>query len=380
MNGFIEKRGSVYRYKIQFTPEEVLAIGKKSISKSGFPSEAKAKKALRKAMSDLDEGVFVVEQKLLVKDYLDQWHVHYKNNLAPSSAKRYKELLNTVKISLGNKELQKLTALDIQLFYDRLIDNSEDEEDKTLHPNTVIKIHRVLKMALNQAIVWGMLKSNPMAFIKPPKRKYSEMHCWTEEELITFLRAYKEGQFYLHAAIASGTGMRLGEICGLKWDCVDLKKGIITVRRTLSRLNGRWILKEPKTGKGRQIAIGNDLKDILLLHKKRQEKLINENTKYQDQSYVLTWEDDGRPYDRDYVSKHFHIQLKKLNCVPVIRFHDLRHTHATILLLNDIPVKVVSERLGHASISITLDIYTHVLPNMQKEAAEKINGILSKAK
>lgn len=380
MNGFVEKRGDAFRYKIQFTPDEVLSIGKKSISKSGFPTETKAKKALRKAMSELDEGVFVVEQKLLLMNYLDKWHTHYKNNLAPSSAKRYKEHLNTVKEYLGNKELQKLSALDIQLFYDRLIEDKEEEDEVTLHPNTVIKIHRVLKMALNQAVIWGMLKSNPMANIKPPKKRYSEMHCWTEEELITFLRAYKDGQFYLQAAIASGTGMRLGEICGLKWDCVDLKNGIITVRRTLSRLNSKWILKEPKTGKGRQIAIGDDLKDILLLHKKRQDKLIKENSKYQDQGYVLTWEDDGRPYDRDYVSKNFRMQLKELDCVPRIRFHDLRHTHATILLLNDVPVKVVSERLGHASISITLDIYTHVLPNMQKEAAEKINGILSKAK
>lgn len=381
MKGYVEKRGTTYRYRIQFTPEEALKVGKTSISKSGFAKEKQAKAEMRKVMTELDNDTFVVEQKLTLRQYLDQWLNHYEQNVSPSTIKRYRELSNNICDILGKKEIQKITPFEVQMAYDSLLNVNQDEDEDALSPNTVIKVHRVLKMALRQARIWGIIKFNPCDDIKPPRYVKPNISCWTEEELVGFINAYRDGQFYLQCAIAAGTGMRLGEICALKWDCVDLKEGLIYVRKSLRRIKKQWLLKAPKTKSSiRNIAISDDLKDILLLHKKRQEKLIKENDKYIDEGFVCAWEDDGRPYNPDYISKHFHLQLKDIEDIPTIRFHDIRHTHATILLKKQTPIKVVSERLGHASISITLDFYAHVLPSMQKEAAQAINGLLSQAK
>lgn len=372
MRGYTQRHGKGWRYKIEFDSSEMIS-NKKSISKSGFKKESEAKKALREKLVEIDSGKYIEDKKTLLADYLKEWLESYKVNVAPSTYKRYKELLATVIKYIGKNELLKLTPLNIQTFYSKLI------SEGNLSNATIVKIHRTLSLALKQAVGWNMINNNPCANIKPPRIIKKEMNVWTEEQLKKFLYESRNERLYLHIALAAGTGMRLGEICALKWDCVDLKKGEIIIKRSIRRIGKELIVKEPKTKSSiRKIAIANDLKDILVFHQKKQEKLIKENEKYKDRNYVLAWEDDGRPYDPDYVTKNYHYLLANYD-VPMIRFHDLRHTHATILLLHDVPAKVVSERLGHSSIGITLDTYSHVLPSMQKAAAEKLNGLFSSA-
>jgi len=231
-----------------------------------------------------------------------------------------------------------------------------------------------------------MLSSNPCQFVKPPRPEKKEMKVWDEETVQDFLAESRGENIYIAIALALGTGMREGEICALMWDDVNLKKGEIYVRRSVKKIDGKYIFKEPKTkASSRRILIANDLKDILTFHKKKQDRLKEENEQYKNKDYVCAWDDDGRMFDPAYISAVFPRIVRKYNekykydKYPIIRFHDLRHTHATLLLLHDVPAKVVSERLGHSNISITLDTYSHVLPSMQQDAAEKLNGLFTKA-
>jgi integrase len=371
MRGYTQRHGKSWRYRIEFDPDN--AGKRKTISKSGFKKESDAKKALREKLVEIDKGNYVEDKKITLESYLNEWIESYKVNVAPSTYKRYKELMATAIRYIGKVELLKLTPLNIQTFYSKLLTEGK------LSNATIVKIHRTLSLALKQAVGWNMINNNPCANIKPPKIIKKEMTVWSEDELKSFLYQSRNEHLYLHIALAAGTGMRLGEICALKWDCVDLKKGEIIVKRSIRRIGKELIVKEPKTKSSiRKISIANDLKDILVFHQKKQEHLIKDNEKYNDRNYVCAWEDDGRPYDPDYVTKNFHLLLANYE-LPMIRFHDLRHTHATILLLHDVPAKIVSERLGHSNIGITLDTYSHVLPSMQKAAAEKLNGLFSSA-
>jgi integrase len=371
MTGYVQKHGKGWRYKVEFDAD---STGKrKSISKSGFKKESEAKKALREKLVEIDQGKYIENHKTTVEDFLNDWVESYKVNVSASTYKRYKELLATAIKYIGKIELQKLSPLNIQTLNNKLINECK------LSNATILKVYRTLSLALKQAVGWNMISANPCVNIKPPRIVKKEMKVWTEDELKKFLFESRGEHIYLHIAIAAATGMRLGEICALRWDCVDLKKGEITVRRTIKRFGKELVVKEPKTKSSiRRISIPDDLKDMLTFHQKRQESLIKDNDKYNDKNYVCAWVDDGRPYDPDNVSKNFRKLLTKYSMTK-IRFHDLRHTHATILLLHDVPAKIVSERLGHSSIGITLDTYSHVLPSMQKSAAEKLNGLFSNA-
>lgn len=372
MRGYTQKHGAGWRYRIEFDTDP--NTGKrKTISKSGFKKENEAKKALRAKLVEIDEGRYIEDTKLTVESYLKQWLETHKTNIAPSTHLRYSEFCNTINGYLGKTELLKLTPIIIQKFYNTLIAETK------LSNSTIQKIHRCLNLALKQAVGWNMLNNNPCEHVKAPRPDPVEIKVWDEDTAKYFLYEARSEDFYMPIALALGTGMRLGEICALKWDCVDLKKGEIIVKRSVKKVKGKLIFKEPKTKNSiRRISIANDLKDLLVFHKKKQDKIIEENEKYNDQGYVCAWEDDGRLFTPNYVSEKFQKILKNYD-VPRIRFHDLRHTYATILLLHDVPAKVVSEALGHSSIGITLDTYSHVLPNMQKAAAEKLNGLFSGA-
>ncbi|WP_139905657.1 tyrosine-type recombinase/integrase [Clostridium thermarum] len=373
MTGYVQKHGKGWRYKIEFTSAEIEIYGRKSISKSGFKKESEAKKALREKLVEIDSGKYIEDKKTTIEEYLKEWLETHKTNISPSTHKRYSEFCNTINKHLGKIEILKLTPMTIQKFYSTLMGETE------LSNSTILKIHRCLNLALKQAVAWRLINNNPCQFVKAPSPEEIEVNVWDEFTVKKFLHESRGENIYIQIALALGTGMRQGEICALKWENVDLKKGEIYVRSSVKNINGELITKKPKTKSSvRRIPIPDDLKDLLVLHKKRQDRIKENNQKYKDEGYVCAWEDDGRLYDPQYIAKKFPKILKKYD-VPMIRFHDLRHTHATLLLLHNVPAKVVSERLGHSSVNITLDIYSHVLPSMQKAAAEKLNGLFSSA-
>ncbi len=370
MRGHIRKRGSTYSIVVDIGNDE---NGKRKQKwYSGYKTKKEAEKALADIIAKIEKGEYFEPEKMSLATYLDYWLETYaKTNVAPSTYKRYAEFAAHVKADIGRIMLPKLKPAHIQSFYSVLL-------ERGLSKSTVLKVHRMLHLALKHAVNWQIIISNPTDAVTPPRPDKVEMHVWDVETANKFLHDIGDTSIYIPVLLALQTGMRAGEICGLKWEDVNLKQGTLTVKQTLQRINGVLTVKDTKTAKSkRTIALMDYTVQALKEHKKKQNetKLMVGQT-YKDQGFVCTW-DDGRPYDPHYVGEKFTELVYKLN-YPQIRFHDLRHTHATMLLQQGVNPKIVSERLGHSQVSITLDTYSHVLPNMQKEAITKLDELFIK--
>ncbi|KMT21566.1 phage integrase family [Clostridium cylindrosporum DSM 605] len=235
----------------------------------------------------------------------------------------------------------------------------------------------MLSMALKHAVGWQMLNYNPASAVKPPRPEHIEMNIWDSDTINEVLKELKESNSNLYIPILIGvtTGMRQGEIAALRWRNIDFTNGFISVTHNFQKIDNsnNYALTSPKTNKSnRSIAMMDLTIKELKAHKKKQNELIMLNRDfYNNQDFVCAFE-DGSPFKPVYIGELFRKFIRRSN-YPKIRFHDLRHSHATLLLKQGVNPKIVSERLGHANISITLDTYSHVLPNMQKEAISKLN-------
>jgi len=368
MRGHIRKRGNTYSVVFDIGRNENGKRRQKWVS--GFKTKKEAEKYLAEIIAQIEKGQFVEKNEMALQEYLNYWLENYaKTNTAPKTYKRYIELVKHITTYLGKIEVQKLKPLHVQQFYTALL------EEGKLSKSTILKIHRVFHLAMKHAVQWQIVNYNVLDAITPPRPERIEMKIWDIETANKFLEAIKDDILYIPVLLALHTGMREGEICALKWNDVNLEDGYIVVKATLQKINGKLILKEPKTQKSiRTIALMDSTIKALKEHKERQKQkkaLLQEN--YKDENFVCAW-DDGRPLDPMYVAKKFPKLIKKYDFSP-IRFHDLRHTHATLLLQQGVHPKIVSERLGHSTVNITLDTYSHVLPNIQKEAVKKLNNL-----
>ena len=246
-----------------------------------------------------------------------------------------------------------------------------------MSPGTIKKIHTVLSSALNQAVKWGIVPSNPLKNVELPTMSKIEVRVLSPEESKTFLETAKGDRFELLFLLMLTTGMRPGEALGLRWK--DIKEGKIHIQKSLTRkTGGGWALTDPKTKKSRRIIPLHDIvTKALKSHKKEQtERRLLLGEEYTNHDFVFASENGSPMNERNIVLRHFKPILKKAGLPEDIRLYDLRHTCATLLLSTGENPKVVSERLGHASVVTTLDTYSHVLPDMQKSATEKIESML----
>jgi Site-specific recombinase XerD len=240
---------------------------------------------------------------------------------------------------------------------------------------TIHHVHACLHKACKDAVRWGHISRNPLDAADPPRKKgdgTKEMRTWTKEQVKAFLEAMKDERLSPLWHTIALTGMRRGEAIGLKWSDVDLENARLSVRRALIPTSREVVVSEPKTAKGRRvIALDPGTVEVLKAQAARQ---LDEQQEWDeawvDSGLVFTLE-NGEALDPESVSRYFR-QAVKRSLLPQIRLHDLRHTHATLALQAGIHPKVVSERLGHATISITLDTYSHAIPALQEEAAALI--------
>ena len=372
MRGHIRKRGAGYQIVVDIGRDPI-TNKRKQKSIGGFKTKKEAEKALAQYISKIEKGEYFEAEKISLKEFLDHWLETYaKVNVAPKTFIRYKEFCNTINNYIGHNKLNQIKPAHIQKFYSVLIDEGR------LSNSTILKIHRMLHLALKHAVMWQMIINNPTEAVTAPRVKKTEMSVWDSDTANKFLNDIKETPIYIPTLLALTTGMRQGEICALKWDNINFSNGTISVVNSLQRLNGKLVIKPPKTDKSiRNISLMDFTIKELKEHRKKQleyKLLFGEN--YQDENFVCAWE-DGRPMDPHYVSSKFAKLVKQLN-YPKIRFHDLRHTHATMLLQQGVNPKIVQERLGHSQVTVTLDIYSHVLPNMQKEAVQKLESLFQK--
>ncbi|GMA60718.1 site-specific integrase [Alicyclobacillus fastidiosus] len=241
---------------------------------------------------------------------------------------------------------------------------------------SVARVHLVLHDALDRAVKWGLVARNIADAVDPPKPDPVQMSVWTREDVLRFLEEAKSSSYYIVFLIAVTTGMRKGEILGLRWVDVDLENGRVYVRQTLTYVNGQPVFLDPKTNKGkRMVALSPEVVVQLRKYKAIQAKnKLRLGPLYHDNGLVVTRQ-DGSPASINTLDKQWYALLEQSG-VPRIRFHDLRHTHASLLLQQGVHPKIVSERLGHSTINITLDTYSHVLPGLQEQVAKDFGDAL----
>jgi integrase len=362
------KKSGLYmaRYTVE-TP-----TGKKRKTVYGKTRE-EAHEKLIDALSNRNHGLVFDADNMKIGEYLERWLADsVRDTVRPTTFERYEQIVRLhICPVLGNTKLKNLTPAYLRGLY-------REKLDAGLSPRTVKYVHVTLHKALKQAVMDGLIPRNATDAVKPPQVRREEMRPLAPEQVKILLEAARGDRLEALYVLAVTTGLRQGELLGLKWEDVDLEDGTLQVRRTLATTKGGPQLTSPKTkGSCRTVRLTQSTVNALRSHLERQLGEIDRAGSLWRENGLIFASETGDPLARRNVTTHRFKPLLKRAELPQIRFHDLRHTCATLLLGRNVNPKIVSEMLGHASIAITLDIYSHVLPNMQSEAAKAMEDALS---
>ncbi|QIZ07625.1 site-specific integrase [Priestia megaterium] len=368
MRGSIKKDG--YSWYVAFDLGKDPITGKrKQKRKRGFKTKKEAEKYL-KQLNAINKGTYFEPSEITLSEYLDYWlENHAKPNTAKRTYENYQYMINLhLKPVLGHINISKLQPSHLQEYYAQKLSNGKIDEGG-LSAQSVKHHHRLIFKALKDAVKWQLIVRNVAEAVTPPKTRKVEMQTWDNEQVKVFLEVSKDSPYYQIFLTAINTGMRRGEVLGLRWQDIDFDNNMIYVRQSLQEVKKEGLtFKEPKSGKSRSISITPSLtKEFKKIYKLQLEHKLLLGQGYHDLDLVFA-QKNGKPIQPTEMARNYRKMVDKSG-LPYIRFHDLRHTHATLLLQQGVHPKVVSERLGHSTIGITMDTYTHVLPNMQKEAA-----------
>ena len=335
-----------------------------------------AEKRLAELLHQLDTGTFMKPGKTTLAEYLQRWLREYAQpNLSPRTVEGYESIIRQHLVpNLGNIPLTQVKPEYLQRYYSEMLSGGRCDGRGSLNPVTVRQHHMVLHRALHIAVKWGLISRNPADAIDLPHCQRPEMHVMNEDNIKTFLEAAKSTPYYVLFYMALFTGMRRSELLALRWCDVDLILGQISVNRSLHHLRDKsLVFRTPKTAKGRRtIALPPSAILVLKEHKEQQEQIrLMLGTLLVDDDLVFS-QSDGRPLLPDTVS-HAWAKLAQRTGLKGIRLHDARHSHASLMLKQGIHPKIVQERLGHASIQVTLDTYSHVAPGLQEAAAVRFD-------
>jgi integrase len=346
-----------------------------------YTRKTDADKALHDVIRDRERGDYVPPVDLTVRAYLeDRWLPALgAEDLAPGTVDAYALHVKRIVPHLGDVPLQKLNRNDVARMSAQLAVDVSEATGKPLAAETRKGVLVALHRAMNDAVAAGLLRTNPVTGVKRPRVRRQEMHTWSKAELSTFLRATREDRLGPLFHLLALTGLRRGEALGLKWSDVDFDGGRLSIQRQRV-LRGYKVVERPgtKTRKGRPVSI--DAGTVAVLRSLSERQLADSDEwgdAWQATGYVFTRE-NGEPWHPDRTKKLFERAVKAVE-VPRIRMHDLRHTWATLALRAGVNPKVVQERLGHANISMTMDTYSHVLPDLQESAAELVASLVELA-
>ena len=331
-----------------------------------------AQKECARLIAQQGDGGYVEPAKITVAEFLARWLDYKKARLSPLSFERYRDLVRVnIAPTIGGIPLAKLQPIHLTDLYSKLLES--------LSARSVTYVHRILKQALGEAVSWQMLSRNPADVVKPPKVERREMACLDSNGIAALLEASRNTSLYMPILIAVSTGMRRGEIVALRWRNVDLDNASIAVVSSIEQTREGTREKPPKNGRGRTLALSAMLVEELRQHRAQQaEHLLRLGVRLSPDHHVVM-KADGSPYPPLSVGVMFSQLLSRRPSLQRVRFHDLRHSHATVLLAAGVHPKIAQERLGHSSVSMTLDLYSHVAPNMQQDAAAKVDALLRQA-
>jgi integrase len=323
-------------------------------------TKKQAEAAAREYQHKHETGQLTAPRRQTLAAYLEEWNeaVAVPRLKSERTKQDYiKQLRRYIVPVLGGRRLSHVRPVDIQAVYSGML-------ERGLSPTTVILTHRILHSALKQAVKWDFLPKNPAEYVELPSKTRPKVLVLSDEEARAFLRAAEGGEYHAFLVLLLTTGLRPSEAIALRWADIDLAKGQLQVRRKATRVKGEWLYEDPKTHRSSRLVELLPSTSLLLARVPRDSELVFHNG-------------DGEPLDtRRVMNRGFRPILEKIGVKAKLRLYDLRHTHATLLLLNNEHPKVVSERLGHSSIQITLDTYSHVLPSMQRSTANRLDELL----
>ncbi|AIQ31663.1 hypothetical protein P40081_28680 [Paenibacillus sp. FSL P4-0081] len=369
MKGKVFKRGKTWTYVVDLPPDQ--GTGKRiQKKKGGFATQKEADRALIALLASVDKGDYVSEINLTIADFFDIWLKDYALQKYKSTVYDVEESIIRSRIVpvIGRQKLQQIKPLTINRFYNGLLEKYSSDY--------VRHVHAILRKAFGQAVKWEMLVSNPIDKVEAPKLRRKEMKTWTMEQCLHFLETAEGHVHYIVFSLAIHTGMRKGEVLGLRWSDIDFEAKSLMIQQTVNWTPSKGIIiQDTKTSSSaRRIPIGNmlitDLKHRLQIIEDNKQNIGIEN--YKDHDLVCCYA-NGEPIKPRRVTETFAFLTGKSE-LPKIRFHDLRHSHASMLLNNGINAKIGAERLGHSSVQIYLDRYSHLLPDMQRDAADLIDS------
>lgn len=369
MRGTITQRSKgSWRIRVELTRDpETGARRWRTETVKGDKSEAEARLNVLLVEAEANRG-YVTSDKLTVGQYLERWLEAKREAVKPTTWRSYRVYLARWRPTLGDIPLTKLHPLDVQAALAKIAGSATTKKDSLI----------TLRTSLRQAVKWRLIPTDPSVGVLSPEARGRELNVWNEEEVQRFLLvAQKETRLYVLFTMALNTGMRQGELLALRW--TDIQDRVAVITRSLGWINGNStpIFQEPKTRSGRRkVPFGVGMDQLLRERRKRQlEERLRAGGKWEHNDLIFCTQ-LGRPLHDSAVRDTLAMVIRKAD-LPPIRFHDLRHTHATLLLRQGINPKVVAERLGHASVGITLDTYSHILPDTQQEAVTAIANALN---
>ncbi len=375
-------RGTTYSAMVRVADP---VTGEKKLKKQTFNSKKEADNWLTETIVAVKKGTYVEPVKTTLKDWLTDWLKSYgKQNLSPTTYTGYKIIIEKHLIpELGGIALSNLKPKHIRDYHQKALEGGRKDKKKALgkglSPTTVSQHHRVLREALQHALELEMIYRNPADATKPPKKIKHEINFLPVEDANMIIDLFRDSYMYMPVYLAVTLGARRAEILALRWPDVDFKNGAVNIARGLYVTKEQGLFfKEPKNKTSRRsVAISPEVIKALKAHRKEQQKikLESEPGVYQDNNLICCLQ-DGSPLHPATVSKRFQEVVTKAGFN--VTFHGLRHAHASYLLQQGVHPKVVSERLGHSNISMTMDLYSHIAPTLQKEAAGKLDELLFK--
>ena len=352
----------------------------KPIMKSVYGKTSKeCNSKLLKLASAVDQGTYIEPSKMTVGQWLDIWTKDYLNSIKPSTIDSYKSRIETyLKPHLGTIKLAALNPHSVQALYNKLY-RSEKNPDGCLSAKSVKNLHGVLHKAMKQAVLLGYIQSNPTEACDLPRVIKKEVSFLEEEDVKKLLKAVEGHKFERVYKVDLFTGLRQGEILGLTWDCIDFAKGVLTVSKQLQRdrdNSGKYSLVSCKTDRIRKIKPADFVMNMLRQQRQKQnEDKLKAGSMWGNEWNLVFTNEVGEHLSTSTVYKNFKKIVEKIG-IPRTRFHDMRHTYATLSLQNGDDIKTVQANIGHATASFTLDVYGHVSQKMQQDSADRMQNYI----
>jgi integrase len=376
MRGSVYKRGSTWTWHVDIGVDPITGKRKQQ-TKGGFKTKRECQAALNEVLAALRAGTLVKPSRRTLESFLVGEWLPALRNLRPSTLSNYRTHIRTCVLpALGPIPLQQLSPTHLNALYQALLTEGRRRDGQGMAPKTVQNVHAILHRAFKDAMRWGYVARNVANAVDPPKGLPAERQVWTPEQLRAFLTYVRGDRLYAAWLLVATTGLRRAELAGLRWVDVDLATGRVSPRRPRVVVDYAVVESDAKTPKGRRsLALDPATLAALKAHQARQaQERAVVGTGYQDSGLVFTMP-DGSPIHPQRISAWF-LQHTRAAGLPRIRLHDVRHSYATAALAAGVPPKVISERLGHATIAITMDTYSNVIPGLDEQAADTVARLI----